>query len=241
MCTGRIDLAFVLRAFSQGADGVFIAGCRLNECNYATHGNFYALSMVGLCKKILEQVGANPERLKMELLSGGEANRFAEVVNNFSKAIGELGALGTSEQVDPTELKCRLEGVTRLVPYIKVEKRGKLRERLRTQEEYDRLFSTEEIHELLHRVASYYIDPDKCQACTACAKKCPVDAIDGGKNLIHVIDQEKCIKCGNCFIVCPPLFGAVKKLSGEPVPPPISEDKRAIVRKRKGSQRKEAP
>jgi len=80
---------------------------------------------------------------------------------------------------------------------------------------------------------SYYIDPTKCQACMSCLKKCPADAIVGGKNQIHVIDQEKCTKCGTCFEVCPPRFAAAKKISGEPVPPPIPEEARTIVRKRK--------
>ncbi|MFH1166253.1 MAG: NADH-ubiquinone oxidoreductase-F iron-sulfur binding region domain-containing protein [Pseudomonadota bacterium] len=80
---------------------------------------------------------------------------------------------------------------------------------------------------------SYYIAPDKCQACMICAKKCPADAIEGGKNKIHIIDQEKCTKCGTCFEVCPPRFGAVRKLSGEPVPAPVSEEERIITRKSK--------
>ena len=46
MCSGRVDLAFVLRAFSKGMDGVFIGACHLNECNYITHGNYHALNMV---------------------------------------------------------------------------------------------------------------------------------------------------------------------------------------------------
>ena len=45
MCSGRVDLEFVLRAFSNGMDGVFVGGCRLNECNYITHGNYDALNM----------------------------------------------------------------------------------------------------------------------------------------------------------------------------------------------------
>ncbi len=61
---------------------------------------------------------------------------------------------------------------------------------------------------------SYYIDPDKCRACMICLKKCPVEAIDGGKKKIHVIDQEKCTNCGTCFEVCPSRFGAVKKADG---------------------------
>jgi NADH:ubiquinone oxidoreductase subunit F (NADH-binding)/(2Fe-2S) ferredoxin/ferredoxin len=80
---------------------------------------------------------------------------------------------------------------------------------------------------------SYTIDPDKCQACLSCLRKCPSEAIAGGKNRIHVIDQDKCIKCGTCFEVCPSRFRAVKKLSGEPVPPPIPEEARIIVRERR--------
>ncbi|MGB6873511.1 MAG: NADH-quinone oxidoreductase subunit NuoF [Dehalococcoidia bacterium] len=80
---------------------------------------------------------------------------------------------------------------------------------------------------------SYYIDPEKCQACMICLRQCPAGAIAGGKNQIHVIDQEKCTKCGTCFEVCPPRFGAVKKISGEPVPPPIPEEARMIARKSK--------
>ncbi|MFP3880012.1 MAG: NADH-ubiquinone oxidoreductase-F iron-sulfur binding region domain-containing protein, partial [Dehalococcoidia bacterium] len=78
---------------------------------------------------------------------------------------------------------------------------------------------------------SYYIDPEKCQGCMICFRQCPAEAIIGGKNQIHVIDQEKCTKCGTCFEVCPPRFGAVSKMSGEPVPPPIAEEARMITRK----------
>jgi NADH-quinone oxidoreductase subunit F len=80
---------------------------------------------------------------------------------------------------------------------------------------------------------SFHIDPDKCKACMICLRKCPAEAIVGGKNTIHVIDQEKCTKCGTCFEVCPSRFSAVKKISGEPVPPPIPEEERTIARKSK--------
>jgi len=68
---------------------------------------------------------------------------------------------------------------------------------------------------------SYYIEPEKCQACLICLRNCPVEAITGGKNLIHVIDQDRCTKCGTCLEVCPPRFGAVTKLSGVKVPEPV--------------------
>jgi len=77
---------------------------------------------------------------------------------------------------------------------------------------------------------AYYIDPEKCQACMRCLKNCPADAISGGKKMIHVIDQEKCTKCNTCFEVCPPRFRAVTKISGKPVPPPVPEEERMIVR-----------
>jgi tungsten-dependent benzoyl-CoA reductase-related protein bamH len=80
---------------------------------------------------------------------------------------------------------------------------------------------------------SYYIDPAKCKACMICLRNCPVGAIDGGKGEIHVIDQSKCSKCGTCFEMCPPRFNAVTRISGEPVPPPPSEDERVIVRAKK--------
>jgi NADH-quinone oxidoreductase subunit F len=67
-------------------------------------------------------------------------------------------------------------------------------------------------------LVSYYIDPEKCQACMICLRACPVDAISGEKKVVHVIDQEKCTKCGTCFEVCPERFDAVVKLSGEPIP-----------------------
>jgi coenzyme F420-reducing hydrogenase delta subunit/Fe-S-cluster-containing hydrogenase component 2 len=233
MCSGRVDLAFVLRAFSKGIDGVFIGACHLDECNYITHGNYHALNMVLLCKRIMDHIGLNPERLRIQFMSAAEGMLFAEATNDFIKKVKELGPLGKGEGIDRDTLKSRLEEVTKLIPYIKVMKNEKLASRLEKPEEYDRLFTSEEIDKLFSELISYYIDPDKCQACMTCAKRCPVEAIISAKNQIHVIDQEKCIKCGTCFEACPPKFGAVTKISGEPVPPPLPEEKRTIVRKSK--------
>jgi coenzyme F420-reducing hydrogenase delta subunit/Fe-S-cluster-containing hydrogenase component 2 len=233
MCSGRVDLEFVLRAFSNGMDGVFIGGCRFNECNYITHGNYDALNMVLLCRRIMEHIGLNPERLRIDFMSSAEGILFAEVMREFGNKVNELGPLGEAEGIDQNELESKLAEITKLVPYIKVEKNEKLASRLENPEEYDKLFTKDEIDRLFSEVISYYIDPEKCQACMICARRCPVEAIIGAKNQVHVIDQEKCIKCGSCFEACPPKFGAVTKISGEPVPPPIPEEKRTIVRKGK--------
>jgi len=214
-------------------DGVFIGGCRLNECNYITHGNYHALNMVLLCRKIMEHIGLNPERLSIEFMTSGEGMLFTEVVDDFCKKVRELGPLGKGEQIDEDHLKSKLEEVRKLIPYIKIVKRKKLESRLENEEQYDGFYTNDEIDRLFREVVSYYIDPHQCQACMICLRRCPVEAIAGGKNQIHVIDQDKCIKCGTCFEACPPRFGAVKQISGEPVPPPIPQEERTMVRKNK--------
>jgi NADH-quinone oxidoreductase subunit F len=82
----------------------------------------------------------------------------------------------------------------------------------------------------------FHIDPDRCRACGACLKQCPADAIDGGKKRIHVVIQENCTRCGTCLEACPPKFGAVLKLSGVPVPPPLPEERRTIAKKGKDDE-----
>jgi len=67
---------------------------------------------------------------------------------------------------------------------------------------------------------TFYILPDKCQGCGICHRNCPVEAIAGDRRMVHVIDQEKCIKCGTCLDVCPERFGAVVKVSGEEIQVP---------------------
>jgi F420-non-reducing hydrogenase iron-sulfur subunit len=231
MCSGRVDLAHILRAFAAGADGVFIGGCRLGECNYITHGNYHAQNLALLGKKIFEHIGLNPRRLHIAFMSGGEGNLFASVVDDFCKTIKELGPIGQSDEIAPARLEEALAEVTRLVPYIKIEKRDKLTVCLEDETACENHFSLEEIKRLFAEVASYHIDPEKCQACMICARSCPVDAIDGGKSVIHVIDQDKCIKCGTCLNACPSRFGAVSKIVGGPVPLPLPLEQRTIARK----------
>ena len=230
MCSGRVDLEYVLRAFSNGMDGVFIGGCRLNECNYITHGNYDALNMVLLCKRIMRHIGLDPERLKIAFMSSADGNLFAETMSAFGSTLKKLGPLGKAEGLDDEELKTRLAEITKLVPYIKLTKFEKLAARLENPEEYDQHFTQDEIERLFDEVVSFYIDPEKCQACLICARRCPVGAISGAKNQIHIIDQEICIKCGTCLEVCPEKFSAVVEISGESAPPPIPEEQRTIVR-----------
>ena len=152
MCSGRVDLSFVLRAFSKGNDGVFIGGCHLNECHYITDGNYDALGMVLLCKKIMEHIGVNPERLRLESLSAGEGIRFAEVMNDFGKKIKELGPLGQGGGIDENGLKFKLEAVTRLIPYMKLVERERLRVPVKSEEAYHKFFASDEFNQLFREL-----------------------------------------------------------------------------------------
>lgn len=91
MCSGRIDPAFVLEAFKDGADGVLIAGCHLpSDCHYIS-GNFKALRRITLLKKVLQDFGIEPERVRLEWVSASEGDRFAAVVKEMVQEIKKLG------------------------------------------------------------------------------------------------------------------------------------------------------
>ncbi len=136
-------MEFVLRAFSKGMDGVFIGGCRLNECNYLTQGNYHALGMVLLCEKLLEHIGINPERLKLAFMSAGEGILFAEIANAFVDQVKALGPLGEGEGLDRTAMKLKLEAAIQLIPYIRLVEREQLRVPVRSEEAYREFFSNE--------------------------------------------------------------------------------------------------
>ncbi|MBI3704161.1 MAG: hydrogenase iron-sulfur subunit [Rhizobiales bacterium] len=152
MCSGRVDLEFIFRAFAKGADGVFIGGCHLNDCHYNPEGNYDALGNTLIAKKILEHVGVNPERLRLEWVSAGEGIRFAEVMNDFSMKVKNLGPFGSSEGIDIAELQSRLDATIQLVPYIKLVERERLRVPVWTDEGYRKFFGSDEFNELFNEL-----------------------------------------------------------------------------------------
>ncbi|MBW1797156.1 MAG: hydrogenase iron-sulfur subunit, partial [Deltaproteobacteria bacterium] len=152
MCSGRVDPAFILRAFLNGTDGVFIGGCWLGECHYITEGNHDALSMMLLYRKLLEHIGVNPERLRLEWVSASEGIRFANIMDGFVKKLNELGPLGKGEGINENGLKLKLEAVNKLIPYIKLVEREKLRVRFDTEEEYNEFFASDKVDKLFHEL-----------------------------------------------------------------------------------------
>jgi Fe-S-cluster-containing hydrogenase component 2 len=192
--------------------------------------------MVLLCKRIMEHIKLNPERLRIEFMSSAEGVVFAEEMSKFSRKVRELGPIGIGEGIDEFEMKENLAKMMSLVPYFKVTNNEKLGTRLLNPEEYDKFFTREEVDKLIIEAPAYYINPEKCQACMICARRCPADAIISVKGQIHVIKQPDCIKCGTCLEVCPPKFGAVMKIVGAPVPLPVPEEQRTVVRKGKEAE-----
>ncbi len=152
MCSGRVDPAHIFRAFSMGQDAVFIGGCHLNDCHYVTHGNYDALSTVYICKKVLEHIGLNPERLRIEWVSAGEGIRFAHIMNEFGPRIRALGPLGRGEGLGERELRRKLETVQKLVPHIKRVQWNKLKASERTEEAYHQFFTGEKFQELFNEL-----------------------------------------------------------------------------------------
>lgn len=154
MCSGRVDPAHVFRAFSKGIDGVFIGGCRLGECKYNTHGNFHTLNMVLLFKKIMEQMGLNPERLRLEFMSGSEGNLFVEVVNDFVKKVKELGPIGKDEGMAGDGFKLKLKALTKMIPYLRLVENERFRVRFDTIEEYKNFYSSAEADRLFRELVA---------------------------------------------------------------------------------------
>ena len=152
MCTGRIDLGFIIRAFLKGADGVFIGGCWLGECHYITEGNYDALSTVHICKKLLKYIGVNPDRLRIDWISASEGVRFAEVMNDYAQNMKETGVLGEAEGIDKVVLNRRLEAINKLIPYIKLVERERLRLPEKSEEAYNNFFNSDEVNTLFNEL-----------------------------------------------------------------------------------------
>jgi len=91
MCSGRVDPIFILEAFKSGADGVLVAGCHPpSDCHYLS-GNLEAQKRILLLKKILLQLGIEPERLRLEWISASESEKFAAVVRDMVMKLKRLG------------------------------------------------------------------------------------------------------------------------------------------------------
>ena len=92
MCSGRVNPMFVINALQQGADGVLISGCHPGDCHYQS-GNYLARRRMGVMRSLLEQMGIEPDRVKMTWVSAAEGRKFAQVIEEVTADIKKLGPM----------------------------------------------------------------------------------------------------------------------------------------------------
>jgi F420-non-reducing hydrogenase iron-sulfur subunit len=90
MCSGRVQPAWVLRAFEKGADGVLVSGCHFGDCHYI-FGNERAVEQFDKTMSVVKLLGIEPGRLRLEWISAAEGVRFAEVIDEFTDQVRALG------------------------------------------------------------------------------------------------------------------------------------------------------
>lgn len=98
MCSGRVDPQFVLDAFAKGADGVLLGGCHPGDCHYQ-EGNYKTLRRVELLRRLLDQMGIEPERFRLEWISASEGERLRATVDDMVAKVRALGPLRLPEEV----------------------------------------------------------------------------------------------------------------------------------------------
>ena len=105
MCSGRIDVQFVLKAFAKGADGVLIGGCHPGDCHYQ-EGNYKCLRRFHLVQRLLKQMGIEQERLRLEWISAAEGDRVRVVIDEMVATLKRLGPAPKLEEqaADLTEV-----------------------------------------------------------------------------------------------------------------------------------------
>jgi len=97
-CTGRIDFMLLMKAFTEGADGIIVSGCHPNDCHY-TSGNFHARRRWIVFRNILDTLGIDTRRIKFSWVSAAEGAKWAEVVNTTVEEIKALGPYTEYHQI----------------------------------------------------------------------------------------------------------------------------------------------
>jgi len=104
MCSGRVEPAFILNAFENGADGVLVAGCHPGDCHYRS-GNQHAEKRIEKTKKLLDLLGIGSDRLRLEWISAAEGEKFASVIKDFTEKLRSKGPspLGKEARIAPVQ------------------------------------------------------------------------------------------------------------------------------------------
>nr|WP_319538596.1 hydrogenase iron-sulfur subunit [uncultured Methanospirillum sp.] len=90
MCTGRVDMLFILKAFVDGADGVLVSGCHFGDCHYL-EGNYKAAKRMFMIKSLMKNIGLDDKRFRMTFVSASEGAKWGKVMEDVSAKVRELG------------------------------------------------------------------------------------------------------------------------------------------------------
>jgi len=90
LCTGKIDAVLLMRAFEEGADAVYVAGCALGDCHFL-EGNLRAIQTVAYTKKLMAEIGLEPERLEFFHVPASAGPLFAQRANEMTERARQLG------------------------------------------------------------------------------------------------------------------------------------------------------
>ncbi|MFH0966675.1 MAG: hydrogenase iron-sulfur subunit, partial [Methanobacteriota archaeon] len=90
MCTGRVDMLFILKAFADGADGVLVSGCHFGDCHYL-EGNYKAAKRMFMVKSLMKNIGLDDKRFRMTFVSASEGAKWAQVMEDVISKVRELG------------------------------------------------------------------------------------------------------------------------------------------------------
>ncbi len=99
MCSGRLDPQFILKAFADGADGVLIGGCHPGDCHYQ-EGNYKCLRRFNLLKRVVEEMGIEDDRFRLEWISASEGDRLRTVMIDMVDKVRALGPLNWNAPVE---------------------------------------------------------------------------------------------------------------------------------------------
>ncbi len=188
-CSGQVDMIHILRAFENGADGVFVGGCLKEQCHYVD-GNFRAEDRVGFLQDILKDMGFEKERLGICFMSAAMGHEFAKFADEFTETIEKLG---------PSPLKKQKKS------NLDLGKRDMLHDMLLSISSGLKTKNAR-YNQVFPGFGGVEINQEKCFGCGACAYVCKDGALavgtKGNRILINNI-YWKCTACGNCKEACP--------------------------------------
>ncbi|MDD3625756.1 MAG: hydrogenase iron-sulfur subunit [bacterium] len=90
MCSGSVDMSYILRALLMGADGVLVGGCHPADCHYLS-GNYKARRRIAILKSIFDTLDLDSERIELKWISASEGKKFADTVKEFNDKLSEKG------------------------------------------------------------------------------------------------------------------------------------------------------